>query len=67
MSILVIAEQGHRITAETIAAAQQIGKELGKPVEAAVIGKPGDLASTIRSEMPLCLGASGSVRAASQT
>jgi electron transfer flavoprotein alpha subunit len=45
MSILVIAEQGHRTTPETVAAAQQIGRELGKRVEAAVVGKAGDLAS----------------------
>jgi electron transfer flavoprotein alpha subunit len=42
MSILVIA--GER-SAEAVAAAQQIGKELGRPVEAAVIGKAGELAS----------------------
>jgi electron transfer flavoprotein alpha subunit len=43
MSILVIAEQRggawNRMSWETVAAAQQIGKELGQPVEAAVLGK----------------------------
>ncbi len=43
MSILVVAEQRggtwHRMSWETLAAAQQIGKELGQPVEAAVVGK----------------------------
>ncbi len=43
MSILVIAEQRggawNRMSWETVAAAQQIGKELGQPVEAAVVGK----------------------------
>ena len=43
MSILVVAEQRggawNRMSWETVAAAQQIGKELGQPVEAAVIGK----------------------------
>jgi len=44
MSILVIAQQGHRMSLEAVAAGQQIGKELGQPVEAAVVGKAGDLA-----------------------
>jgi len=44
MSILVIAEQGHRMSIEAVAAAQQIGKELGQPVEAAVVGPAGELA-----------------------
>jgi electron transfer flavoprotein alpha subunit len=43
MSILVIAEQRggawSRMSWETVVAAQQIGKELGQPVEAAVLGK----------------------------
>jgi electron transfer flavoprotein alpha subunit len=43
MSILVVAEQRggawNRMSWETVAAAQQIGKELGQPVEAAVLGK----------------------------
>jgi len=43
MSILVVAEQRggawNRMSWETIAAAQQIGKDLGRPVEAAVVGK----------------------------
>ena len=43
MSILVIVEQRggawNRMSWETVAAAQQIGKELGQPVEAAVLGK----------------------------
>ena len=43
MSILVIAEQRggawNRMSWETVAAAQQIGKELGHAVEAAVLGK----------------------------
>jgi electron transfer flavoprotein alpha subunit len=42
MSILVVA--GER-SAEAVAAAQQIGKELGQPVEAAVVGAAGELAS----------------------
>ena len=44
MSILVVAQQGHRMSWEAVAAAQQIGKELGQPVEAAVVGKAGELA-----------------------
>jgi len=44
MSILVIAEQGHRMSIEAVAAAQQIGKELGQPVEAAGVGPAGELA-----------------------
>src|SRR3981189_3159162 len=43
MSILVVVEQRggawNRMSWETVAAAQQIGKELGRPVEAAVVGK----------------------------
>jgi len=43
MSILVVVEQRagawNRMSWETVAAAQQIGKELGQPVEAAVLGK----------------------------
>jgi electron transfer flavoprotein alpha subunit len=43
MSILVVAEQRggawSRMSWETVTAAQQIGKELGQPVEAAVVGK----------------------------
>ncbi len=43
MSILVVTEQRggawNRMSWETVAAAQQIGKELGQPVEAAVVGK----------------------------
>jgi electron transfer flavoprotein alpha subunit len=43
MSILVIAEQRggawNRMSWETVTAAQQIGKELGQPVEAAVVGR----------------------------
>jgi electron transfer flavoprotein alpha subunit len=43
MSILVVVEQRagawNRMSWETVAAAQQIGKELGQPVEAAVVGK----------------------------
>jgi electron transfer flavoprotein alpha subunit len=43
MSILVVAEERggawNRMSWETVAAAQQIGKELGQPVEAAVAGK----------------------------
>ncbi len=43
MSILIVAEQRagawNRMSFETVAAAQQIGKELGQPVEAAVLGK----------------------------
>src|SRR5262249_27538039 len=43
MSILVVAEQRggawNRTSWETVAAAQQIGAELGQPVEAAVLGK----------------------------
>ncbi len=43
MSILVVVEQRggawNRMSWETVAAAQQIGKELGHPVEAAVLGK----------------------------
>src|SRR5713226_1575780 len=43
MSILVVAEQRggawNRMSWETVTAAQQIGKELGQPVEAAVVGK----------------------------
>ncbi|HTM47653.1 MAG TPA: electron transfer flavoprotein subunit alpha/FixB family protein [Bryobacteraceae bacterium] len=43
MSILVIAEQRggvlNRMSWETVAAAQQIGRELGQPVEAAIAGK----------------------------
>jgi len=43
MSILIVAEQRagawNRMSFETIAAAQQIGKELGQSVEAAVLGK----------------------------
>jgi electron transfer flavoprotein alpha subunit len=43
MSILVVAEQRggvwNRMSWETVAAAQQIGKELGQPVVAAVLGK----------------------------
>ena len=43
MSILVVTEQRggawNRMSWETVAAAQQIGKELGQPVEAAVMGK----------------------------
>jgi electron transfer flavoprotein alpha subunit len=40
MSILVVGN-----SLETVAAAQQIGKELGQPVEAAIVGKAGDLAA----------------------
>ena len=43
MSILIVAEQRggvwNRMSWETVAAAQQLGKELGQPVEAAVVGK----------------------------
>jgi electron transfer flavoprotein alpha subunit len=43
MSILVVAEQRdgtwNRMSWETVAAAQQLGKELGQPVEAAILGK----------------------------
>jgi outer membrane protein assembly complex protein YaeT len=43
MSILVVAEQRggawNRMSWETVTAAQQIGKELGRTVEAAVVGK----------------------------
>jgi electron transfer flavoprotein alpha subunit len=43
MSILIVTEQRggawNRMSWETVAAAQQIGKELGQPVEAAVLGK----------------------------
>jgi electron transfer flavoprotein alpha subunit len=43
MSILVVAEQRggswNRMSWETVTAAQQLGKELGRPVEAAVAGK----------------------------
>ncbi len=49
MSILAILEQQrgewHRMSWETLAAAQQIGAEWGEPVEAAVIGDPGELAA----------------------
>ena len=49
MSILAILErQGtewHRLSWETLAAAQQIGREMGEPVQAAVIGEAGELAS----------------------
>jgi electron transfer flavoprotein alpha subunit len=48
MSILVVGDQRagvwNRMSWEAVAAAQQIGKELGSPVEAAVVGKAGDLA-----------------------
>jgi electron transfer flavoprotein alpha subunit len=47
MSILVVAQQGHRMSWEAVAAAQQIGKELGQPVEAAVVGKAGELAGKL--------------------
>src|SRR6266542_711497 len=43
MSVLVVAGQRsgawNRMSWETVAAAQQIGKELNQPVEAAVLGK----------------------------
>ena len=43
MSILIVAEQRggawNRMSWETVAAAQQLGRELGQPVEAAVVGK----------------------------
>jgi len=49
MSILAILErQGtdwHRLSWETLAAAQQIGREMGEPVQAAVIGEAGELVS----------------------
>jgi len=38
MSVLAILEQGHRMSWETLAAAQQIGRDLGQPVSAAVNG-----------------------------
>jgi electron transfer flavoprotein alpha subunit len=38
MSILAILETGHRISREALAAAQQLGGELGLPVSAAVVG-----------------------------
>ncbi len=45
MSVLVILEHKHRMSWETLAAAQQIGAELGKPVIAAVIGDEPELAT----------------------
>ena len=45
MSILVVAQHGHRMSLEAVAAAQQIGKELGQTVEAAIVGKGAELAS----------------------
>jgi electron transfer flavoprotein alpha subunit len=43
MSVLVVVEQRggawNRMSWETVTAAQQIGKELGQPVEAAIVGK----------------------------
>jgi electron transfer flavoprotein alpha subunit len=49
MSILAVLEQQrgewHRMSWETLAAAQQIGAELSKPVQAAAVGDPHELAS----------------------
>ena len=45
MSVLVILEQKHRMSWETLAAGQQIGADLGLPVCAAVIGDEPELAS----------------------
>ena len=45
MSVLVILEQNHRMSWETLAAGQQIGADLGKPVYAAIIGGEPALAS----------------------
>jgi len=44
MSVLAILEAGHRISREALAAAQQLGAELGLPVTAAVIGDAGEYA-----------------------
>ena len=40
MSVLVIIEQGNKMSLETLAAGQQIAGELGLPCEAAVVGAP---------------------------
>ena len=55
MSILVVAEQRggtwNRMSWETVTAAQRIGKELGQPVEAAVVGKSvGGLAAELAAK-----------------
>ncbi len=50
MSVLVILEQGHKMSLEALAAGQQIARELGMPVEAAVAcGPPG--AEAARAEL----------------
>jgi len=51
MSVLVILEHKHRMSWETLAAAQQIGAELGKPVIAAVIGDEPELATRQLSQV----------------
>ena len=43
--VLVGIELGHRMSQETLAAGQQLARELGMPVSAAVVGDAGNLAS----------------------
>jgi len=53
MSVLAILEPSHRMSAETLVAAQQLGAELGAPVSAAVLGSGLDSAVAALSDKKL--------------
>ncbi|MGH9673735.1 MAG: electron transfer flavoprotein subunit alpha/FixB family protein, partial [Bryobacteraceae bacterium] len=53
MSVLAILEPSHRMSAETLVAAQQLGAELGVPVSAAVLGSGLDAAVAALSDKKL--------------